>query len=265
MKNPVTFEGMKFHDLRPWRHLNTFPQEPWGYHPYFTKPEPNTLFESDAVREWDLLMDNWMDVCFNSDHFEIVVTLDMGLGIRSTRESSFSDISEDLFGFLEIIQFGTFTTLFNRQYPSLYEFEDDQDDLQFAVLYGPLSLCNSQADNSVGFEHFHINGMDLLTRVSFRFGVIIEEFDESEDIMEITQNVHSLEFDVKYYNAVTESHIPFHTTDRSIAGQIDMSNELMVKWFHRVRIALRPSQDEHDTFYLPGQDVCVYYRLNDSN
>jgi|APCry1669189241_1035207.scaffolds.fasta_scaffold155479_1 hypothetical protein len=104
----------------------------------------------------------------------------MGLGVKSKHVYSFKELSLDLIGVLQPVSFAKFTNLHRLDYPSLYEFPSDQDELTFSILFGPLSLCKSQASIPVGFQHCSTNtGFDLLCRFQFRFSTVVENFNET--------------------------------------------------------------------------------------
>ena len=188
LNDPPMFEVMKFDNHRPWRHMDLYWNVPqWVFHPTHTRPIQNTLFVEEAAREWECLLDYWFEVCFvNNTCFEVVVTETMGLGIRITIPSSFNDLTEALLGVLEPLSFMYFDLLHGSQYPSLYEFVDDDEDRIFSVLYGPLSLVNADLQAPLGFEHFNTLGFDLLVCFTYTYGEVVEEFDEKEDILEIS-------------------------------------------------------------------------------
>jgi len=185
----------------------------------------------------------------------------MGLGVRSKHLYSFRELSLDLVGILEPVDFAKFSHLHRLGYSSLYEFPNDQDELTFSVLFGPLALCNSYAGCSVGFQHCSIAGLDLLCQFKFQFGTVVEEFGEDEDILEISQVKYDLQVEIERFIQFTGSYEAFETSDYIFPGVHTMSADELVTWFHRCKLTLRANRNEDDTLYQLNEEVLITYPL----
>ena len=263
LKDPPIFEQMKLDNHRPWRNMALYGDTyQWNYHRVYTRPIQHTLSEEDAVREWDCLLDFWFDMCFvNNTYFEVILTADMGVGIVISSPCSFNDICEALLGLLEPVSYTKFDYLHALGYPSLYEFVDDEEDQTFSVLFGPLALCNSSFQSQFAFEHFHINGFDLLACFTYDYGEVVEEFGADADILEISTVFHTLELTITSYDAATNAHVALHTNNYIRSGQLTMANGQMKKWFHRCRASsILYGTDMFEIRLHPGEEFFIYYR-----
>mmetsp|Transcript_11601 Transcript_11601/g.17431 ORF Transcript_11601/g.17431 Transcript_11601/m.17431 type:complete len:279 (+) Transcript_11601:24-860(+) len=259
------FEAIKHGDHRPWHFAEVYVNAPWGFNPQYTQPLQDTVDGPAAVEYWYGLLDLWADLCFQFGNvFEVFTTANMGLGVRSKFQSTFEELSLDLLGILEPLSFAKFSHLHRMGYQSLYEFPNDEDELTFAVLFGPLALCNSQAGVQAGFEHSSVTGSDLLCRVTFTFDILVEEFDAEEDILEISQVKYDISVEHSRFIHFTQSFEQFETTDYLYAGYHEMiTNTRLDTWFYRCRMSARHhvNVDVSNTYYIPNEEVFIAYPL----
>ena len=98
---------------------------------------------------WKNLFPMWVHHTLHLPSFEVFRTPNMGLGLRSKINSTLSAMACEVHGFLEYIteeeeaKTGVFRVLTEGKYPSLFWGSNADLLLKNAILYGPLSLCNS--------------------------------------------------------------------------------------------------------------------------
>jgi hypothetical protein len=103
----------------------------------------------------------------------------MGLGLRSLVNTSLMTMSSEVHGFLDYIseaeeeETKVLHLLASSNHPSLYWGHTEQNGDQNAILFGPLSLCNSNQwiggnhnRQIIQFVNFHSNGLEAHWRLA---------------------------------------------------------------------------------------------------
>ena len=86
-----------------------------------------------------------MDSTFRNSFFSVVKYPLMGLGIRNKNRIVVNDFGDEINGYLESIDMD------QLGYNSLFTYVDSRREKLYCILYGPLSLCNSDQSRDVGF------------------------------------------------------------------------------------------------------------------
>ena len=98
---------------------------------------------------WKKMFEMWARCTLHSPYFEVFRTPSMGLGLRSLVNTSLMTMSSEVHGFLDYIseaeeeETKVFHLLASSNHPSLFWGHTEQNGDQNAILFGPLSLCNS--------------------------------------------------------------------------------------------------------------------------
>ena len=115
----------------------------------------------------------WAACTLHFPYFEVFRTLYMGLGLRSLVNTSFLNMSSEIHGFLDFIseaeeeQTQVFASLTIQYHPSLYWGVTEENGIQNnAILFGPLSLCNSNewvVGGNLNPQVINTNIVDIIT------------------------------------------------------------------------------------------------------
>ena len=86
--------------------LNNVIKQLWKFNELFCSPPPNELSIEEAMFEMKAYFKYWVDCTLNGESFDVFDTEDgRGLGIRATKLVSLGTLSNELPGFLEIIEY----------------------------------------------------------------------------------------------------------------------------------------------------------------
>ena len=114
----------------------------------------------------------WAACTLHFPYFEVFRTLYMGLGLRSLVNTSFLNMSSEIHGVLDFIseaeeeQTQVFASLTIQYHPSLYWGVTEENGIQNnAILFGPLSLCNSNEwiGGNLNPQVINTNIVDIIT------------------------------------------------------------------------------------------------------
>ncbi len=166
-------------------------------------------------------------------------------------------LSNELNGFLEIIEYPLYAWLRSRGYPSLYDYYDIISERQmYGILFGPLALVNTARDVTFGFTHLNEDGTDSCWRLTYRFGAVFEDLGDGVSTI---YNRHQL-----WVNDVDEDedgdfHQPIQMGehDRFQVVQMNLAANEKVVFFPRV-FASHPSVYQFvNKSYLNGEEVLL--------
>lgn len=161
---------------------------PWRMRGWFLRAD-SPLSLSEQKLHFFTLLRMHADSCLHSPFFEVHEYNGMGLGLRSKVDRWVEEMAEEIPGYLEFISHALFDTLHLFGHKSLYSFKDVDDVHHWCILYGPLSLVNSNRHASVGFLQCDPIHHDQELFFEFEFSIaestIIMNYGE-EDQMEVS-------------------------------------------------------------------------------
>ena len=99
-----------------------------------------------------------MDSTFRNSFFSVVKYPLMGLGIQNKNRIEVNDFGDEINGYLEFIDMDLFDALHQLGYNFLFTYVDNKRQKLYCILYGPLSLCNSDQNRDVGFTWLNRDG-----------------------------------------------------------------------------------------------------------
>lgn len=136
------------------------------FHEMFKLPE-GILMSDEDFEFFQQACDYWFDICItHNNKFHIIKGLphsSEGLGVVSRVNGNLQNLHEDLFGVLQFVPHDTFQHLKDFGYFSLYQTRENK----FAIMYGPLSLCNS-GDNFLNENWPFMEDRDYITDAKFK-------------------------------------------------------------------------------------------------
>ena len=144
----------------------------------------------------------------HSPIFEVFRTPNMGLGLRSLLAISFADMALEVHGFVEFIsdeeeaRTNIFHSLITEDHPSLFWSATDDALISSGILFGPLSLCNSNEfvdgilnPYIIQFVNYLNNGREYRWCLKYDWGIQrIIEYEGTVDEMEIQFPYHLVDF-----------------------------------------------------------------------
>lgn len=163
--------------FRRWEGSPAYPyrDKQGRFHEMFELPEVlNSLSEEDEEIFWENC-DYWFDACVtHNQQYHIHRGLphsNDGLGIVSRVDACLKDLQDSLFGVLEFIDKDTFYHLQSFGFISLFKNVHEG----YAVMYGPLSLCNTgdtfpDSNNWPFMEDSDINDTELMFQPEIQTG-----------------------------------------------------------------------------------------------
>jgi hypothetical protein len=125
---------------------------PWRMRGWYLDLDSPLSISEQKLHFWSLLRMH-ADSCLHSPFFEVTEYHGMGLGLRSKVDRWVEEIAEEIPGYLEFISHALFDALHHFGHKSLYSFKDVDGIQHWCILYGPLSLVNSNRNVPVGFLH----------------------------------------------------------------------------------------------------------------
>ena len=138
-------------------------EQTFGFHPdWFDIDRDNKLPKPLIVKEFNKHLKFHADSTFRNDFFSVVKYPRMGLGVQSKRRIEVDAFGDECPGYLEFIDVDLFDALHALGYNSLFTYVDKKQDRQYCILYGPLSLCNSDKKRDVGFSWLNQEGDEFL-------------------------------------------------------------------------------------------------------
>ena len=245
--------------FRPWRNPD-FEEFSFQYHvlPDWLVPAPaGGKFSVDAQEEeWKCFFDRWnKETLFNSN-FEVFNTTAMGLGIMAKKDVTLDDMADRVDGFLEFVSEEFFAELTIHRYKSLYRYVDGNGIINCCILFGPLSLVNSNVTIPVGFYNTDDAGVELGWQVHFTSHLIEEtevDYENDNDEIYISHRLNRVS-----YNPLADGEEGFVA-----ATQYDV-NEYAVgapldKFSMFYRVSFRCTNYGLTMHYVVGEEVLINY------
>jgi hypothetical protein len=256
---------IKFEGYMPWNNVDS---GNWNYFPSVVNQIGENRNLEEGKRELNGMFMYWKRSTLLAEEFEVYDTSCMGLGVRVTRSSSDSEpfvffrvlSLHALHGFLEIIPQSLFEELRIRGHNSLYKFyHRSSRKWIFAILFGPLSLVNSQVTNSIGFCSKDTQLRTLVWELTFSWGLLF--CDKSGQVSEVES------FQCRYYDSdeddsITEDCIPSRLKYGTVI-RLDSTegNSIARKRSYVMRVVMRHRnpEDEVNIRYSNFEEVFIDY------
>lgn len=243
---------------KPWRIAGLI--SPFSFHRQFNAIPVAQFPMVLQEEEWKCFLDRWCSLTLFHDDFEVVDSGNMGLGILVKRDIEIQELSAQLHGFLEFVDVVTFHSLIASRYNSLYQYEDEDGDRFYCVLFGPLSLVNSNQNVSVGFYNTDELGRDLFWKMHF-CSYLIEEtvYVENGDAMHVSHRYNSFQ----YSEGSGDDDDNFLLESPTQYGFIDQEGAIPIQKyciFYRVSF-YSTSSSVNELFYVTGEEVFIKYTI----
>ena len=258
---------LNINGLKPWDRSYSLYDPVWKFYPDCCI-DHGGLSIAEASSQWQCFIDKWATVTLYTHPFEIILTDNMGLGLRTTARLHFSILSEMIDGFLEFISEPLFRLLTRMQYRSLYTYLDSDGNRFYCILFGPLSLANSYAHTPVGFSNTQDDGLELRWKSVFVFGFDLDTFDEEEDgsCCTVRYPYHRFFYYDSYNNNDDDGWEDFPEEDGfRLTRRQDDSNVVSQNIFscliHRVKMSIVNLLIYNSYVYEANQDILVYYSI----
>lgn len=250
--------------FKPWRIVDQF--NCFSFNPQFiTANDGQSLSLTERKEQWLCFMDRWCEITLFSPEFEIVDTATMGLGIVARHGISVSALAEKLHGFLEFVSIVPFRRLQKNRYNSLYQYRDEDDNLLHCVLFGPLSLVNSNLASSVAFYNADAAGSDLCWQVRYESHTVEEAFYDEQGHAMIAYHRYRNFTIAPIAIAVgnEEEDFPVEEPHHGIAVVIGMDALPVLKYSLFYRVSFFYHGIGVEKVYVAGEEVFISYPLND--
>lgn len=254
--------------FKPWR-LDQF--NCFSFNPQFNFYDVDSALSHDEQKEqWMCFMDRWCEVTLFSPHFDVVDTAAMGLGIVVKHGISVSELAEELHGVLEFVELTFFRQLQLLRYNSLYRYQDEDHNMLYCVLFGPLSLVNSNQAAGIGFYNVDVAGLDLSWEMVYQSHTFLETFygEHGDEVMSISQRYRSFNY---------HSIVILDDADLPVDDAANHNNQLFLGDAAATGMGSSPVQTsclfkrvsffyhglDEEKVYVPGEEVFISYSLND--
>ena len=255
---------IKFEGYMPWNNVDP---GNWNYYPWFINQIGDNNNVEEGKRELLGMFLYWKRSTLWAEEFEVFDTLSMGLGIRAkiTSESLlfFRPLSlHALHGFLEVVPQSLFEELRRIGHNSLYKFyERSSRKWVFAILFGPLSLVNSQEErNGIGFCGKDTELRTLVWELTFSWGLLF--CDKSGLVSEVES------FQCRYYDSdaedvMTEEIVPprlkYGTVMRVDSADGNSIARKQRSYVYRVVMRHKKPEEEVNIAYFNDEEVFIDY------
>ena len=255
---------IKYEYFCPW---NSGDGENWNYLSMYGNCQAGE-FSSIEERERELfsMFEYWKKTTLFADEFEVFNTPSMGLGVRVIEQDSQSAVFfrplalHALHGFLEVIPESLFDELRTLGHQSLYKtYDRSSRKWVFSILFGPLSLVNSEANNSIGFSGLDTELRTLIWRVTYSLGILT---GGSMDSVHVVDNLRCEYFDEDLQDVLTSELKPKRLKYGAVVPvKIDRGDRLARRRSYFLRIVMRHKkpEDEVNIVYSPGQEIFIDY------
>ena len=212
---------------------------------------------------WKNLFPMWASCTLHHPYFEVFRTPSMGLGLRSLVDTTFLNMASEVHGFLDFItdaeeaQTLVFHQLALANHPSLYWGLTEEHGIQNAILFGPLSLCNSNEwiggnlnPQIIQFVNFHPNGIESHWRLTYSWGIERAlDFVGTDDQMEIQFPYHCVDFQpVDVEDPIFHEDVDYTHAEPKYVWEI-LSTNTAVSFPHRVFFSAMRQVDEENIVY----------------
>jgi hypothetical protein len=188
----------------------------------------------------------------------------MGLGIRNTNRITVNDFGDEINGYLEFIDMDLFHALHQLGYNSLFTYVDSRREKLYCILYGPLSLCNSDPNRDVGFTWINRDGLEHLYENRFEEVHVRREvlYPNTPDEMEV-RNAVRFRFSQRVFHYTCENYYSYckyiqHKDCELPVTKRNSKIELLVA-IQFEYVGRRSSLDRASEFFEAGEQVFVSY------
>jgi len=233
----------------------------------------NGLLLTEARDEWNCYFERWFMICFRNPFVLIVRTETMGLGIVAKIPCSFDFMSQKVDGFLEFVTFHQISGLRIANYNSLFNFIDENGIQHWCILFGPLSLVNSDETLvHVGLSNYDQLGKELFWETCYSRSryTVVQNAGSAFDEMTITGFYSSFNF-VSYFDIESERGSKKGDDDEEerssnhdlhMLTQFGTVGELLTRrtsMFNRVKMSY--TRNGEAVHYTAGEELKITYML----
>ena len=210
------------------------------------------------IDEWNSMFQKWVEMTLLSPFFEVFRTVNMGLGIRCKDPTPLYDLADQIPGFVHLVERAeTFQDLQMMHHISLIRLTDAEGLPFNGVLYGPLSLVNSDPGSTMQFSNLHPTGGISYWNFLYSWGtrnVIVE--DGIEMIIPFSNlSINPSDEGIDDFQAIPE----FSVLEEQ---GLDINSTLKFVMFRRVMIETLTKADWVNRNFNAGQEVLINYDFN---
>jgi len=238
-------------------------EQTFTFHPdWFAIDRKNKLTKDVIVKEFFKFLQFHVESTFRNPFFSVVKYPVMGLGIRNTNRITVDDFGDEINGYLEFIDMDLFHALHQLGYNSLFTYVDSRREKQYCILYGPLSLCNSDQNRDVGFTWLNRDGLEMLYENRFEEVYLREVlFPNTPDEMEVEEC--RVRFSQRVFHYTCENYYSYckyiqHKDCELPVTKRNSKIELLVA-IQFEYVGRRSSPDRASEFFEAGEQVFVSY------
>lgn len=239
----------------------------WNYLKMFGNCQAGEMGDlEEGQRELFGMFEFWKKTTLLADEFEVFQTSSMGLGVRVIEQASQSSVRfrplslYALHGFLEVIPQTLFEELRSFGHSSLYKsYDRNTRKWIFSILFGPLSLANSESGNSIGFCGMDSQLRTLVWRLTYLHGFMLSEDSNSATLIDAFQCEY---YDEELQDVITSEVKPKRLKYGAVVPlRIDQGNALARRrsFFLRIIMRYNKPEDEVNIVYEPGQEIFIDY------
>jgi len=205
------------------------------------------------IDEWNSMFQKWVDITLLSPFFEVFRTTNCGLGIRSKQRLPLYALADQVPGFVHSVEMvETFANLQLLHHISLIRLPDSEGRPYDGVLYGPLSLINSERGSRLQFSNLHPSGGILYWNFLYTWGIrnfFVE--DGIEMMVPFSTLALSPSDDVEFQPLAEFSVIEDEATDTN--------STLKFAMIRRVIIECLTIEDWRNVSFAAGDEIFIDY------
>ena len=208
----------------------------------------------------------WKKATLLAEEFEVFNTPSIGLGVRVLEQASQSKVLfrplslHALHGFLEVIPESLFDEVRSFGHSSLYKFYDRTTrKWVFSILFGPLSLVNSESGNSIGFCGIDTQLRTMVWHLTYSYGFMLYGDNSSAFLVDSFQCEYQ---DEELEDLITSDLKPKRLKYGAVVPvRIDEGNALARRRSFFLRLVMRhyKPEEEVNIVFLPGQEIFIDY------
>jgi hypothetical protein len=170
----------------------------------------------------------------------------------------FIQLKEKLDGFFDVIPYLVWCYLRDNNYQFLYYFEDKnhQMQMQYGILYGPISLCQRDDNINIELSNTNRNGADILWRFTFVWG-----YNDVGDVVDLVNEVGANKYHLLSVDNAEEvddgAYMPFLCSDARTPETTEVLPFKKTSYAIRVRCSMVDHILENHSYFDANQAVVV--------
>jgi len=241
---------------RPWLDFEDAAGTPWIFNPHFLTTLPwVSVPQAEAPFEWQAHFEMWYSMTIHSV-FDVIEGANDCLCVLTKCRLPFIQLKEKLDGFFEVIPYLVWCYLRDNNYQFLYNFEDRNHQMQYGILYGPISLCQRDDNINIELSNTNRNGADILWRFTFVWG-----YNDVGDVVDLVNDVGANKYHLLSVDNAEEvddgAYMPFLCSDARTPETTEVLPFKKTSYAIRVRCSMVDHIIENHSYFDANQAVVV--------